>query len=355
MATHTNIPLTTLPGVREAMKNIKQDGGTLETPASCYYEDLIKVLQLNPSLVIIPNAFKEGKLYSTIPGALGDLNVVRATTKTRTNSLGVIENVPINVPALDYTNGSCPSWSVEPQRTNLLFPSDVATTQTRTVSAVAHTLSFYGTGSVVLSGVVIGTLSGTGVNNRVTLTFTPTAGSLILTVTGSVTDWQLEVGSNATSYIPTVASAVTRNADVISKTGIYTNNFISVNGGTWFVNLKDWKIGDSNTASISIADTSISTNNTINIIGGTLRTRINSAVSNSYSTLPSRAKIAIKWDGTFINYFVNGVKVLTDGAFNITNMNFLNISGSNAIRNIENISLFPNPLTDQECINLTTL
>ena len=31
---------------------------------------------------------------------------------------------------------------------------------------------------------------------------------------------QLEAGSNATSYIPTVASTVTRNADVISKTGI---------------------------------------------------------------------------------------------------------------------------------------
>jgi len=91
MSTHTGIPLTLLPGVREAMKNIKQDNGNLETPASCYYEDLKKVLQLNPSLVITPNAFKTGKLYSTIPGAAGDLDVVRATSATRVNEQGLVE------------------------------------------------------------------------------------------------------------------------------------------------------------------------------------------------------------------------------------------------------------------------
>lgn len=125
-----------------------------------------------------------------------------------------------NIPIIDYSNGSCPSILVEPQRTNLVFPSQTLTTQTRTVTATVHTLSFYGTGSVTLSGVAIGVLNGTGANNRVTLTFTPTAGSLILTVTGSVMMAQLEVGSNVTSYIPTTTTAVTRNADVISKSGL---------------------------------------------------------------------------------------------------------------------------------------
>ena len=101
-----------------------------------------------------------------------------------------------------------------------MFPSATLTTQTRTVTAVAHTLSFYGTGSIVLSGVHIATLTGTGANDRVTLTFTPTAGSLILTVAGTVTNAQLEAGSNATSYIPTTTIALARNADVISKTGV---------------------------------------------------------------------------------------------------------------------------------------
>jgi len=307
------------------------------------------------SLIITPNAYKTSKLYSIKPtDGSGDLSVVRATTATRVNEDGLIESVASNIPRLDYSNG-CPSILVEPQRTNLVFPSATLTTQSRTVTATAHTLSFYGTGSVTLSGVATGTLNGTGANNRVTLTFTPTAGSLTLTVTGSVTFAQLEAGSNATSYIPTVSSTVTRNADVISKQGIYTNNFITSSGGTWFVDLKDWKIGDSNVASISLADTSLSTNNTINIISGTIRTRIGSTVGNSYSTLPNRAKIAIKWDGTFINYFVNGVKVLTNGSFSITNMNFLNIGSNNAIRNIDSIILFPTLLTDQQCIDLTTI
>lgn len=173
------------------------------------------------SLIVTPNAVKAGKLYSIVPtDGTGDLTVTRATSATRVNSAGLIENVGANIARLDYSNGSCPSILVEPQRTNLVFPSANATTQTRTVTATAHTLSFYGTGTVTLSGVATSTLVGTGINNKVSLTFTPTAGSLILTVSGSVINWQLEAGLNATSHIPTTTATVTRNADVISKSGL---------------------------------------------------------------------------------------------------------------------------------------
>ena len=148
----------------------------------------------------------------------------------------------LDIPRIDYTGGGCPSILLEPLRTNLLLNSATVVTQTRTTTAVANTLSFYGTGTITLSGTFAGTLVGTGASNRVSLTFTPTAGSLVLTVSGSCTNGQLEAGAYPTSYIPTVASTVTRNADVLSRNNIYTNNLIVGGGGTWFVHLINNKV-----------------------------------------------------------------------------------------------------------------
>jgi hypothetical protein len=97
------------------------------------------------------------------------------------------------------TNGS--------SRRNLLVATATLSTQSVTVTAVAHTLSFTGTGTVTLTGASIaGPLIGTGASNRVSLTFTPTAASLTLTVLGSVTLAQLEIGSTATAYQPITTS-----------------------------------------------------------------------------------------------------------------------------------------------------
>ena len=79
-------------------------------------------------------------------------------------------------------------------RRNLLNATDVLATQTVTLTAVAHTLSFTGTGSVTLSGAATGSLVGTGVGNRVSVSFTPTAGPVTFTVSGSVTLAQVEAG-----------------------------------------------------------------------------------------------------------------------------------------------------------------
>ena len=146
----------------------------------------------------------------------------RASTATFTDQFGVIQTALSNEPRItfDPVTGECLGLMREAQRTNLVLNSAVLVTQNVTVTAVVYTLSFYGTGTVTLSGTATATVVGSGAYpSRKTFTFTPTAGTLTLTVTGSVTLAQLEVGAYASSYIPTVASQVTRAVDAFTLSG----------------------------------------------------------------------------------------------------------------------------------------
>jgi hypothetical protein len=140
----------------------------------------------------------------------------RATARTALTGAGALVSFASGEPAITDAG-----LSMEEARTNLLLNSAVLVSQTVTVAAVPYVLSFYGTGTVTLSGVsVAGPLVGTGAGNRVSLAFTPLAGALILTVTGSVTTAQLEAGAFATSPIITGGAAVTRNKDDASITAL---------------------------------------------------------------------------------------------------------------------------------------
>ena len=76
-------------------------------------------LLASASLILTPNGYKSGKLYSIVPSSgNGDLTFTRATSASRVNSSGLIENVLTGVPRLDYS-GSNASILLEPQRTNL--------------------------------------------------------------------------------------------------------------------------------------------------------------------------------------------------------------------------------------------
>lgn len=167
----------------------------------------------------------------------------RASNGTRVTSAGGIETLGNDVPRFthDPVTGRCMGLLVEEARTNLLLNSATLSTQSVSVTATAHTLHFTGTGTVTLSGAsTAGPLVGTGVGeaNRVSLEFTPSAGTLTLTVSGTVSNAQLEPGEFGTSWISTTGSAATRAADIATITG---SNFSS-----WYRST-DWTMYAENT------------------------------------------------------------------------------------------------------------
>jgi hypothetical protein len=185
------------------------------------------------------------------------------------------------------------------------------------------------------------------------------------TATGSATFWggQFELGGYATSYIPTTSTTITRNADVLSRNNIYTNGLITASGGTWFIDLRNNRdlVRDVAVNTLFVADTTSGGTNGFMIRNnlaatGTLKItkRIAATETALYTTLAGTVKIAIKWDGSTADVFVNGVKVVSATAFTITNMEFLNATGQDVPKYINDMALFPTPLSDTRCIALTT-
>jgi hypothetical protein len=177
----------------------------------------------------------------------------------------------LNIPRLDYSNGTCPSLLVEPQRTNqylksndfanwsnnngtntitpnyAISPDGIMNASRWVATGTGYRYNLYGLFTLGTTTVSIyakrnnsGTqkfgffLNGSGTVDyelnltnewqRFTYTFNLTNEyqglSAEVGADVSIYGYQLEAGSYPTSYIPTTSASVTRNADVISKTGI---------------------------------------------------------------------------------------------------------------------------------------
>jgi len=329
----------------------------------------------------------------------------------------------LNIPRIDYTNGSCPSLLVEPQRTNLILyseqfdnadwmkisatitantttsPSGVSNADTLVITSggylLKQILSFSAvTGQKVTASIFVknqttdflqfggATPAGTDVysienygngwyRHKVTRTFTVTAVATVQFIiydrVGTHFIWggQVEVGAYATSYIPTIASSVTRNADVISKSGI--SSLIGQTEGTIFV---DIYIRDRNNQ----ISASIQRDGAVNAIyisqqnsKANFIVRASNSSKLSYSNeafLIGRNKAAITYNinGTF-KVFLNGVKLTQTSISSFTFSSALSslqlndddyYSLSNTSYN-NSTQLYKTALSDTECIQLTTL
>ena len=368
------------------------------------------------SLCVTPNGYKAGTLYSVIPNtSLGDMTVVRATTATRVNSAGLIESVANNVPRLDYSNGTCPCLLVEPQRTNLYFPSipvaaingtitlndtispdgtqnassfipsgyGIVDANSLSITVQTYTFSVYLKGTVNSQKVKLGTntlildeFTITTSWERYTSTFTGTVENTALYLLSGlffspaennefyIYGAQLEVGSYATSYIPTTSAAVTRNADVISKTGI--SSLIGQTEGTVFVDVNvDLSYTQNDMRFINVSD-GTSTNwwfigtNVSNQIRFYYRTGATTYVSELVALTSGRHKLAFAYKSNDYVAYVDGTQIYSLNSLIVgatSQIDLGNSFGGSGVSKqfINSAIIFPTRLTNAELASLTTI
>ena len=243
------------------------DGGT-------FVENGLPTISQDAKLVLTPNAYKAGKLYSAVPNdGTGDFTVDRNSTATYIGQDGLIKTALANVPRIDWTTG-VPVILRGLQRTNLIeysedfsnaayvtkinpiynildheggFTAINVTSDTANQNVFRHDNIVIDDGLIYTSSVYVKRVTGSGtilmanilniivditsqvlddgkyhkvevirLSNRTDAFF-----YILLDTIGDSIDicfCQLEQGSTASSYIPTNGTTVTRLADNISVT-----------------------------------------------------------------------------------------------------------------------------------------
>jgi len=362
----------------------------------------------------------------------------------------------LNVPRLDYTNSTCPSILVEPQRTNLakysddfsnalwvktrstvtsnavtapdgtltadkLIPSvdnDTHFIQQSSISVTAQIYSAtvfakkaeYDTVRILLGNYwsptpnatfnlttksivsttsatariteltdgwfkldITATINASAGSNAQFLVYAGDNGSISFAGNGTsgVYIWgaQLEAGANATSYIPTTSATVTRNADSINTTGSISG-LVGQTSGVFYSHFNitnNDKSGnktifglDNNTYYSDYIGARILSNDAFDPI---FKVQGSSIAFNNMPKLTNGShKIAIKYGSGVVKIFVNGVLVDSKawstpfgGDFYKLNLGLNLFEAPYFNDRINSMIIFKSPITDNECISLTTL
>jgi len=285
--------------------------------------------------------------------------------------IGSIDNVSVkevidvtNIPRIDYTGG-VGHILLEGQATQLYENTETLGTQDNTTTAQDYSVSFYGTGTVTLSGAYTGTLAGIGVNERVSLKFTSTAATLTSTVSGTVTKGQLEVG-DVSSYIPNTTGTATRLAETLSRGGL--SGLINSEAGVLYVNFSALN-DDLSQRYITLNDGSDS--NYIVIRFYNISNKISAFLYNSEGVQGSTSyvvddiktfnEVAFYWKlnefRLFVNGFQRGSTILTGSVFGNNKLNKISfdngVGGRDFFGKLTTLAVFPE-LTDTELQCLTT-
>ena len=330
-----------------------------------------------PTLAMIPSGYKAGKLYSVLPSdGTGDFTVARNSVATRVNQSGLIEEVGVNVPRLDYSAGGCPVLLTEIQSQNLVtysedfenyftmsevtLNSNYAISPDGTLNANkvtfpsasksmyksglslsgTHTASFWykGDGSNIGKTFNVRLALGASVQNfNVTLESgwkrfeAQNNGLQVIEITnrnnttigtGSLLlyGFQVEAQPAATSYIKTTGTAQTREADLVNGAGSAAT-FNSLEH-TFFVDINSYFKGGVGSAISIVGSIGTVTDNRFRIQKQANHTQVQLQIRSDGSTVATetlsnidfsvRQKLAITVKLNEVKYYLNGFLVATD-------------------------------------------
>jgi hypothetical protein len=366
--------------------------------------------------ILTPNQYASSFLFALKPvDGSGDMFVNRGSYANRVNSSGLLEYMSDNIPLLDYSNGGCPSILVQTQRTNLVTYSNdfsnaawikLTTTITPNYAVSpdgntnasrvqfnapssqlyqpvgiqpSSTASFYVKGIAGETVAIYNSFNGGGLYELRTLTGqwqriqVASVGSISSFIAisnffgATATEFliygaQFELGSYATSYIPTESATVTRIFDSIDRTEIY--NLVGVNQGTFFAEYKASVEGEV-AKTISLYNTN-SPNQIVYLNISATPGRIEGALWNGSTVYKSVVtsfnqtdmnKIALIWSGGTMQLFVNNVAgniVSTTGTFDGFNRIGLNYFNGLSLPTgfINSLMVWDRPLTISEIAQL---